>query len=222
MIEIFTIKLSEVQNEEDYLFRCTDKLHRDRAMRFRQKDDRLRCLAAGYLMKHYIPDFSEELISIGKQGKPTLINAVAFNISHAGDYVVLAVCNEVSGVGVDVEPVGEMDCYRDILSYAMTEKEVQFIGEDAHKAVCIWTRKESLYKCVGEGIEDFAELPEVTNEQVLFSGHLCRIRSWESDGHMFSVAWRSIGVPTAQSIKNIAVTIEGASIERIKSKSRSV
>ena len=190
MIEIYTARLSEIRNKEKYLLETAGRQRKEKALRFLQADDRLRCLAAGYLLKQHLPGYSEEMLRTGKEGKPFLPGGPAFSISHGGDFVVLAVDGSSEGIGVDVEPIREMEYYKTILPYAMTDTEKRTVGEDAKCAVRIWTRKESLYKCVGEGVSDFLELPEVLEDQVFFFGKLCRLHSWEREGHMFSVASR--------------------------------
>ena len=57
-----------------------------------------------------------------------------------------------------------MDYLKDILPMYATTREQEYIGEDVKKALWVWTRKESLYKCIGEGITAPLELPEVLEE----------------------------------------------------------
>ena len=145
---------------------------------------------AGCLMKHCLPGYTEAQLWTGSAGKPFLRNGVPFSLSHGGNYVVLAWCEESEGIGVDVEPIQDMEYYRPILPLAMKPEEIKAVGEEARMAVRIWTRKESLYKCIGEGISGFQELPALLEDQVLFSGALCRLRSWEDQLHSFSLALR--------------------------------
>ena len=188
MIEVCAMKLSGIRNREEYLYGEADRQRRTKALRFIRADDRLRCLAAGYLMKRCLPGYREELLYTGTNGKPFLRGGPAFSISHGGDYVVLAWDEAAEGVGVDVEPVMEMECYQEILPFYATEDEQKAIGKDARKAVWVWTRKECLYKCVGEGISDVLELPEVLEELVLFQGKSFFLESLEREGHLFSFA----------------------------------
>ena len=90
-----------------------------------------------------------------------------------------------------MEPIREMAYYRAILPCFMTSGEIKAVGESARNTVRVWTRKERLYKCVGEGVTDFRELPEVLEDRVLFGNAMCCLNSWEKDGHMFSVALRN-------------------------------
>lgn len=190
MLEVRTMKLTTLRNKEEFLYNDAESGRREKALRFAHAEDRLRCLAAGYMMKHCLPGYSESLLCIGVDGKPYLKNGTPFSISHAGNYIVLAWCEDSCGVGVDVESIREMEYFRPILPYYATEEEQKAIGSDARKAAMVWTRKESLYKCVGEGISDLRELPGTLEESVLLFGTTCRICSWEEDGHMFSIALR--------------------------------
>ena len=190
MTEVRIMKLSELRESADRLYGAVSRGRRERAARFVRADDRLRCLAAGYLTEQILPDYSEARFYTGKDGKPCLRDGVPFSLSHGGNYIVLAWQDGADGIGIDVEPIREPEYYRDILPQAMTEKEQKAAGTDAETAVRIWTRKESLYKTVGEGVSGFTELPEVLEDRVLFFGLPCRLRSWEEEGHSFSVAVR--------------------------------
>lgn len=197
MAEVRIMKLSEIRDKEDLLMRTAGQCRRARASRFRHLDDRLRCLAAGYLLEHCLPGYDEERLRTGRDGKPWLPKGPAFSISHGGDYVVLAWEEGAAGIGVDVEPIRDWAYYEDMLPLYATEVEQKAMGQAADKAIWVWTRKESLYKCVGEGIEDFLELPEVLADEVTFLGKACQLGSWEKEGHLFSVAVRDFNEPLA-------------------------
>lgn len=192
MTEICIRKFAEFRDRENFLMDYVSNCRREKARRFLQADDRLRCLVAGYLLKKHLPGYAEDRLQIGKDGKPFLSGGSAFSISHGGDYVVLAWDEDAAGIGVDVEPIRKIEYYREILPFCTTEEERKEIGEDARKAVWVWTRKESLYKCFGEGISNPLELPATLAERVMFRGASCSLRSWEQDGHIFSIALRNL------------------------------
>ena len=78
-------------------------------------------------------------------------------------------------------------------------------GGDAAQAVRIWTRKESLYKCSGEGVSDFLQLPPVLHDRVLFQGKPARLTSWEACGHSFSAALWGSDAPFLLNIRGEAL-----------------
>ena len=205
MTEVRVMKLPEIRKSEDFLYAAVSVRRREKASRFIQRDDRLRCLAAGYLMEYCLPGWSEQLYYTGREGKPFLQGGVPFSLSHGGDYVVLAWQDGAAGIGIDVEPIRELDYYLDIFPAAMTEEEQKAAAVNAAAAVRIWTRKESLYKCVGEGISDFRELPQVLEERVVFRGMPCRLRSWEEEGHSFSVAVRGPDEPVRLAVRPVTI-----------------
>lgn len=87
----------------------------------------------------------------GAYGKPALADGRQFNLSHAGDYAVLATADD--SIGVDVEIIRPVDCLRiakrffhpDELAYlqAQSEPEAAFFA--------LWTLKESYGKALGRG-----------------------------------------------------------------------
>lgn len=204
MTEVRVMRLSALRESEDLLNAAVSDRRREKAARFVQRDDRLRCLAAGYLAEHCLPGWSEQRFYTGRDGKPFLRDGVPFSLSHGGDFIVLAWQEGAAGVGIDVEPIRDMDYYRSILPYAMTETEQAAAG-DAAAAIRIWTRKESLYKCVGEGFSSFSELPPVLEERVMFLGLPCRFKSWEEEGHCFSAAVRGADKPVSLTIRTVTL-----------------
>ena len=94
-----------------------------------------------YLKKRFIGEFE-----ISKTGKPISNNAY-FNISHSGEYVVLAISN--SDIGVDIEHVKETK--DDIKKYISSNEEYEYIKSDLNFFE-VWTSKESISKAVGCGI----------------------------------------------------------------------
>jgi 4'-phosphopantetheinyl transferase len=176
------IRISELQESEDLLFGSVSERRRQKASRFLQKDDRLRSLAAGYLMEHCIPGWSEARFYTGRDGKPFLLNGVPFSVSHGGDYAAVAWCDGAEGIGIDVEPIREIEYYRDILPYAMTEGEQKQAEGNAAMAVRIWTRKEAYLKMTGEGISTDLTAFDTTSSPL---GE--RMGTFDLDGYCLSV-----------------------------------
>ena len=48
-------------------------------------------------------------------------------------------------------------------------------------------------------------LPQVLEDRVLFRGMLCRFRSWEEEGHAFSVAVRGLDEPIKLEIRTVTI-----------------
>ncbi|MEG0323127.1 MAG: 4'-phosphopantetheinyl transferase superfamily protein [Raoultibacter sp.] len=141
---------------------CLSPARLARSQKFRFEEDRARCLAAGYLIEHVLRVPEESLIK-GEFGKlygaesPTCY----FNVSHAGNYVVLVQASHE--VGVDVELVGGYD--RRVAKKCYTPEEMEWLDtQHSDEAFYrLWTAKESIMKATGRGFdfppESFSVLP---------------------------------------------------------------
>ena len=100
------------------------------------------------------PDLFKELYR-GKYGKWQLPDTLPFffNLSHAHDCVV-AVASTRGPVGIDVENIRRIDwrAFRD--AFTSTEQNTLRHASDAdHEFFMLWTRKESLLKMQGTGLQ---------------------------------------------------------------------
>ena len=86
--------------------------------------------------KPYLPDFPE----------------VDFNISHSGEYVILAVAIG-HNVGVDIELIDSNVSLSDIANAVFTEKERQQI-KTRNDFYLLWSKKEAYLKCIGDGFQN--------------------------------------------------------------------
>ena len=95
----------------------------EKLLRYRQEEDRLRCFASSLLLQKAAQGRS---ISYNEAGKP-LAEGLSFNLSHSGDYAVLAEAD--SPVGVDIE---KMSPYGDWVREALTAREYEWMlrGKD--------------------------------------------------------------------------------------------
>ena len=86
--------------------------------------------------------------TVGEKGKPLSDNCF-FNISHSRGWVLLAK-NDECEVGLDVELIRPVD---DLLKQYVCNSEEYKYAKDYQKFYEIWTVKESIVKCTGEGID---------------------------------------------------------------------
>ena len=121
----------------------------ERAGRFRFEDDRLRCMGAGFLLLEIagIPD--ESVLCFGENEKPFAPGFPHFNLSHSGDWVVLAL--DDGEVGVDIEGLspGNLSVARRVL----TPGELRWMEEaPLERFHTLWTVKEAVIKATGRGL----------------------------------------------------------------------
>ncbi len=87
--------------------------------------------------------------------KPFIHQKLKFNVSHSGNWSLLAFSNKE--VGVDVELMENDFQYQEIMHHSFDEKEIDFIKRNEKPIEAfyeIWTRKEALLKKTGRGISD--------------------------------------------------------------------
>jgi 4'-phosphopantetheinyl transferase len=132
----------------------------DRANRYYHTKDKnrfiisragLRIILGRYLNVHP----SSVDFEIGQNKKPHIKNNsnLYYNISHSGDWIVIAVSN--SELGADIEFVNHSFGYKDVLADNFSQPEVNYINENssAERFFMLWTRKEALTKATGKGLD---------------------------------------------------------------------
>ncbi len=164
------------------------------ASKFRMEADRIRSLSAAVLLgialkrEGYYDDIAVELTH-DEKGKPCLVlpdacensdvsqkedrsTPVYFSLSHAGDYVAVAVLTDP--VGIDIETI--RPCKDNLINRFFTQEERDYIRECAAGSTDekekekdlaftrIWTLKESFLKATGMGMQLGLETFSVTRE----------------------------------------------------------
>ncbi|AHJ61805.1 4'-phosphopantetheinyl transferase [Granulibacter bethesdensis] len=111
-----------------------------------------RWLLAGLLDLHP----ADLAFKVDANGKPSLPHGnLHFNISHSGQHVVIAVRAE-NPVGIDVEERPPSDT---ILPWSILCHAQDIIEGDINDFLALWTVKEAIAKCSGEGLGlDFTRL----------------------------------------------------------------
>lgn len=120
---------------------------RERTLRFRQHDDQVRSLAAGLLERRFVHP-GEPLT--GPHGKPYFPDGPQFNLSHSGQYVVLAV--SIRDVGLDIEQMKPWSAAVAERCFVAPERDWLYRQPDLYRAFfSLWTAKESIMKATGAG-----------------------------------------------------------------------
>lgn len=142
------------------LYRRAVPERRQRADRYLRREDGLRCLAAGELLRETVEralGITEFTVVKDPGGKPRIAGQDRFhyNLSHSGDRVVIAWGD--GPVGVDVQQM-RMDPGKEELARSFfTPEEQAFIFESpesrAERFYRVWTGKESYLKYLGTGLK---------------------------------------------------------------------
>lgn len=141
-----------------------------RASRYHQPADRTRFLVARSALRLLLGAYARRppaslVLEAGANKKPRLRDApgLHYNISHAGDWVLIAIAH--AEVGVDVEKVNAQFAFQELLAHSFSPAERAFIERgpaSAHLFYQLWTRKEALVKATAQGIDEaFWQVPSL-------------------------------------------------------------
>lgn len=173
----------------------------ERCERFRREEDQQRFILAHALKRYCLSrrlnlPADQLRLSTGAKGKPycTNANAPEFNLSHAGNYVVLGL-SDLAYVGVDIE-VSHRDISENVFSRVLSVEQQQILHHSSHQQydfICYWTQKEAISKALGLGLSiDFATIDCSGLEGEFETRHstqtlLVATQQWDEE-HMLSVA----------------------------------
>ena len=155
---------------DDY-FKINFPKRYEKSGEYRRNGDCLRCLCSAVLLKEVL-GITEKDLSVGEHGKPFCkTSEYRFNLSHSGNYCVLAVFD--SNVGVDIEL--RRDISVNTAKRTLTDAEYAFAADDIRSNFFdIWTTKESIYKFLGIGVDTeitkLNVLPMLENEKMVYGG----------------------------------------------------
>lgn len=129
------------------------RYHHDRdRRRFEVSRIALRLILGGMLNQHP----GEIVFSVSDNKKPFVAGSpLQYNISHAGDMILIAVSRYE--VGVDVEKIDYDFDGSDVLHACFSKAAQDFISESEDPQATFyrfWTRKEAIQKATGRGIDD--------------------------------------------------------------------
>ena len=150
MIELYAVSLHTLTGRTEQLAGQLDAVRRERVLRLRQPGDNLSCLAGGLLLRAVFGP-AADLVQTNSWGKPFLPDGKPFNLTHTGDYAVLAVAD--TQIGVDLERNRSVDAERILKRwFHPMEQECYAQSPDPAKTfLTLWTLKESYLKALGRG-----------------------------------------------------------------------
>jgi len=112
------------------------------------------------LLSRYLSLPAREIEFISDENKKPFVKQTAtinlnYNVSHSGDWILIAVGK--SGLGVDIEQTDTVFAYNDVLNQSFSLQEISYIQQSQNpKKVFfqLWTRKEALTKATSKGLDD--------------------------------------------------------------------
>ena len=188
MVKIYIISFKKISEHFDTLTNLLSCDKKQEILRCKSRKAALDRLASNLMLLHLFGKDYDCLLQYGKQGKPYVPGGPAFNISHSGDYAVMAVSDQE--IGIDIEKTISK---RMVLSDSfLTKAELEWIEKEPipNFFIC-WTRKESIAKLDGAGLQlgfkNFNTLP-FSSEKIEIFGKNIYIKTFDYDEHIISVA----------------------------------
>lgn len=182
-IELWLADIRELSGREAACLPLLTPERRTQAQTIKPERERLHCMAAGLLLRRVLGITADEELVQDPYGKRHLAgNGPCFNLSHGGNYAVLALAGRT--VGVDIEPVGDKPPIS-IPGRYLRPDERAWLEEDAspERFAHLWTRLESALKADGRGFG-----LEQREFSVLSSGKPWYLETILHDGHCISCA----------------------------------
>lgn len=181
MVRIFIADISGVDIGHCSLI---DGERAGRVSRLKITDDKKRCIMSGLLIKHF---FGGSVIYRNEWGKPFAADGGHFNISHSGRYVLFAVSD--FAVGCDIEYVRFLNPLKTGRA-VFVDSEKQYIENSVDKIGAffeLWTKKESLLKCMGEGFHKCAKSVDVSADRFEENGKVYYMKCYRFADYTVSV-----------------------------------
>ena len=161
-----------------------DKERRERVKRYRLVGDKKRCILAGLMTRRFLGN--AEILK-NEYGKPFLSDGRFFNISHSGNYVLFTLGK--SEIGCDIEQFHYVNAVRTGRT-VFTDDEMNLLLADNDRLGAffnLWTKKESLLKCIGEGFHRSAKSVDVRSDVFEEKGKSYFMKTWYFSDYTVSV-----------------------------------
>lgn len=178
------VVLADVREVRSFHFDELSEQRKKHAVRYKQEADRRRSVAAGLLQKRLLPD-SE--VFTDSCGKPRTKGGACFNLSHSGDYAAIAVGS--AEVGVDIEEMRLVSTLK-LGKVVFCESEMELLRRSFDRLGCffdLWTKKEALLKCMGEGFHRPPKSVDVSGESFAENGVVYFFKTFHFSDYTLSV-----------------------------------
>ena len=176
VIKIKVVDIGFVKQNIEKLLSAIDRKRIERAESFLCEKDKLLSLGAGYLISK---NLSADKILYNENGKPYLKDGPYFNLSHSGEYAVLAI-DKSREVGIDIQSIKEK-----------SETAIKYVSKEdlpLNDMFRLWSNKESLIKCLGANISLIKDVPGMPLEgERCYKGDYFYTKSTVFDGYSLSV-----------------------------------
>lgn len=175
LVNTYIVKIDE-KFDIDSRIGFFDSNIKAKILSFHRKRDRVVAFTSHLLQRYFIAKLYNVLpydliLEYNECGKPQLLlpdnTPIKYNISHSGDYLVLAIFNgDGYDIGIDIEKIIPNDDYQMMSHVAFSKFEQQQVT-DHITFYKLWAKKEALLKAIGCGfMTEFYQYTKLTISDV--------------------------------------------------------
>ncbi|MNX61339.1 4'-phosphopantetheinyl transferase sfp [compost metagenome] len=190
LIKVYAARITGFPIEQlDSILARLPEERRLKLLRFRFLQDMVRGVIGDLLIRAVLPqmlDRTADELEFGTNlyGKPILLghdHNIGFNVSHSGDWVVLA-AGSSGRIGIDIERINGMDL--ELARQFYTEEEYgSIMKHQSHEGRVlqffrIWTAKESYIKAIGKGLSIPLDSFSTVEGNTMAKGQLIEDEIW--------------------------------------------
>ncbi len=180
-MNVYVLDIAPLRGREREALVLLPEERREKALRIRREDARLRSIGAALLLREA---GIEPPFSYGGHGKPYIPGGPHFSLTHSGALAALAVCDVP--VGLDAERIAPV---RRAAARALTIEERKYMEADPERRFAyLWTRKEAALKCTGAGLSQPMNTFSVLGDTALPDGESLSLCTVEYGDYMLSAA----------------------------------
>jgi 4'-phosphopantetheinyl transferase len=173
MIQLLYYKINKRLSDESFnlLLHQLPIALQHKIARYRNWQDAERSLAGNILLMKALQligsnEYVLDDLKYTEFQKPYFDEAISFNISHSGEYVICAI-SETIQLGVDVEEIKEIPIQDFTNLFAWQEWDEVINGENKLQAFyTLWTKKEAFLKAVGCGLSQPLNEVVIANNRI--------------------------------------------------------
>jgi len=159
---LYKIELLKFQDVVPNFIKLLSSQEIDRANKYHFQKDKNRFIICRAFLKIFLAGYLkvsiDELIFDQDSNKKPFLSShpsVHFNVSHSSDYALIIISKHT--VGVDIEYINLNFEFNEVLSNVFNDSEMDQIQKSDNSRenfYKFWTRKESIVKAIGKGIDD--------------------------------------------------------------------
>ena len=168
-VDLYIEKIHSIENRKADIKKLIAPYYLEKYHKMKLEKSKLQELLAGYMLYKYLGVGSDSQIVEGPHHKPFLSSKSQFNLSHSGDYVVLAVSDLPVGVDIEKKDKIKWPVIRKLFEPAQIEY-LQKIEQENPKQLQtefakLWTGYEAIIKLRGTGFAEKLSMEEMKSYQ---------------------------------------------------------